>query len=235
MTKTRIYMDKPLDSKTRDVRRETRDGQNKSKQRGDEESQEESPGVSGWRGAHGGHDDHSHTHHPGHGFFVQRQGQPQPRGNSRTRSRLTSSPSPPSTSPGLSSFISARSIRHSRKWPFRAGKLHSALEADTIESDFTKSFAKGDLFSTMGIPLSAPTPVPAEVPPSKQSISADSKSTRAFESEGSAKTEFGDFDGYFRRRSTTRKEDQHKELRPAFRAQEPLHDGASDADSSEPV
>jgi general secretion pathway protein K len=67
-----------------------------------------------------------------------------------------------------------------------------------IESDFTKSFAKGDLFSTMGIPLSAPTPVPGEQPPPKQGLSADSKSTRAFESEGSAKTEFGDFDGYFR-------------------------------------
>ena len=80
-----------------------------------------------------------------------------------------------------------------------------------IESDFTKSFAKGQIFDTLGIPTvqpaapggegAPPTPAAGKPPPPKKSsagTSSGAKEARAFESEGSAKTEFGDFDGYFK-------------------------------------
>lgn len=75
-----------------------------------------------------------------------------------------------------------------------------------IESDFTKSFARGQIFETLGIPTVQPgapggegaPPPPKAAPPKKPGGSAEAKEARAFETEGSAKTEFGDFDGYFK-------------------------------------
>jgi len=74
-----------------------------------------------------------------------------------------------------------------------------------IESDFTKSFARGQVFDTLGIPTAPPggegmppPPRPKEAAERPPPPKGSGKEARAFETEGSATTEFGDFDGYFR-------------------------------------